>query len=91
LSSNTNRNNALCPSACDISLTEKELSRLPIPTLVIAGGRDLFAPPEHSQLMLRLLPNAMGISMGVASHMGLAGHASIVLSLIRNFLRHSCA
>lgn len=67
-------------------LRDGELAELSVPVLVLDGGKDLFAPRSHAARLLATLPDARGIHMSLASHMGLAGHAPIVLALIRGFL-----
>mmetsp|Transcript_41086 Transcript_41086/g.104109 ORF Transcript_41086/g.104109 Transcript_41086/m.104109 type:complete len:322 (-) Transcript_41086:297-1262(-) len=68
-------------------LDDANLAKLRSPLLIIDGGADLFAPRAHADRMLAALPNAHMAHMALASHMGLAGHAPIVLALIRAFLR----
>eukprot|EP00191_Tetraselmis_sp_GSL018_P006427 CAMPEP_0177605576 /NCGR_PEP_ID=MMETSP0419_2-20121207/16783_1 /TAXON_ID=582737 /ORGANISM="Tetraselmis sp., Strain GSL018" /LENGTH=249 /DNA_ID=CAMNT_0019099751 /DNA_START=374 /DNA_END=1123 /DNA_ORIENTATION=+ len=69
------------------SLDEDTLSRIDAPVLVVSGGRDVFSPPVHSERLVRGLRRARRLHLEAASHMGLAGHATVLLEAIKDFVK----
>jgi pimeloyl-ACP methyl ester carboxylesterase len=45
-----------------------ELAQVPIPVLLIYGGRDLQVPLEHRDLMAKAKPDARVVTIGSANH-----------------------
>jgi pimeloyl-ACP methyl ester carboxylesterase len=50
------------------------LREIPVPALVIGGDRDPTCKPEASEHMLREIPQARGIMLTPARHLGLVEH-----------------
>ncbi|HMG20705.1 MAG TPA: alpha/beta hydrolase, partial [Kofleriaceae bacterium] len=66
--------------------TEDLLPTVTVPTLVIAGGRDGFTPPERSRAIAEAVPGAELLEIPNASHTAPIEHPHLVNSTIRDFL-----
>lgn len=66
--------------------TEDLLPAVTVPTLVIAGGRDGFTPPERSRAIAQAIPGAELLEIPNASHTAPIEHPHLVNSTIRDFL-----
>ncbi len=56
------------------------------PTLVIAGQRDKLTPPEASQYLARVMPNARVVEIEGAAHAPFLSHTDTVVQHIKRFL-----
>jgi pimeloyl-ACP methyl ester carboxylesterase len=65
---------------------EDLLESISVPTLVIAGGRDGFTPPERSRAMADAIPHAELLEIPNASHTAPIEHPHLVNFTIRDFL-----
>jgi pimeloyl-ACP methyl ester carboxylesterase len=65
---------------------EDLLPGIKIPTLVIAGGRDGFTPPERSRAIAAAIPDAELLEIPNASHTAPIEHPHLVNFTIRDFL-----
>jgi len=66
--------------------TEDLLPTVTVPTLVIAGGRDGFTPPERSRAIAEAVPGAELLEIPNASHTAPIEHPHLVNFTIRDFL-----
>jgi pimeloyl-ACP methyl ester carboxylesterase len=66
---------------------EDLLARIQVPTLVVAGGRDGFTPPERSQMMAETIPSAELLEIPNASHTAPIERPHLVDFTIRDFLQ----
>jgi pimeloyl-ACP methyl ester carboxylesterase len=57
-----------------------------VPTLVVAGGRDGFTPPERSRVMAQAIPDAELLEIPNASHTAPIERPDLVDGTIRDFL-----
>ncbi len=65
------------------------LDAIDVPTLIISGGKDSFAPPELGQKMQRLIADSELLVVPKATHTGLLGHSEIIEEEVEHFLeRH---
>jgi pimeloyl-ACP methyl ester carboxylesterase len=65
------------------------LATITAPTLIIAGGKDSFAPPKLGQKMQRLIPDSELLVVPKAGHTGLLGHNEVIEEEVEHFLeRH---
>jgi pimeloyl-ACP methyl ester carboxylesterase len=62
------------------------LPAVAVPTLVVAGGRDGFTPPERSREMASLIPNCELLEIPHASHTAPIEQPQLVDATIRDFL-----
>jgi pimeloyl-ACP methyl ester carboxylesterase len=62
------------------------LSEVIVPTLVVAGGRDGFTPPDRSRAIAATVPNAELLEIPNASHTAPIEHPHLVNFTIRDFL-----
>jgi pimeloyl-ACP methyl ester carboxylesterase len=65
---------------------EDLLPRVMVPTLVIAGGRDGFTPPERSRAIAAEVPHAELLEIPNASHTAPIEHPQLVNATVRDFL-----
>jgi pimeloyl-ACP methyl ester carboxylesterase len=65
---------------------EDLLPEIAVPTLVIAGGRDGFTPPERSRAIAAAVPHAELLEIPNASHTAPIEHPHLVNFTIRDFL-----
>jgi pimeloyl-ACP methyl ester carboxylesterase len=65
---------------------EDLLPTITVPTLVIAGERDGFTPPERSRAMARAIPGSELLEIEQASHTAPIERPSLVDSTIRDFV-----
>ena len=65
---------------------EDLLPAVQVPTLVIAGGRDGFTPPDRSRAIAAAVPGAEILEIPNASHTAPIEHPQLVNFTIRNFL-----
>jgi pimeloyl-ACP methyl ester carboxylesterase len=65
---------------------EDLLPSVKVPTLVIAGGRDGFTPPERSRAIAGAIPDAELLEIPNASHTAPIEHPQLVNSTVRDFL-----
>ena len=65
---------------------EDLLPRVMVPTLVVAGGRDGFTPPERSRAMAAAVPHAELVEIPDASHTAPIEHPQLVNAAVRDFL-----
>jgi pimeloyl-ACP methyl ester carboxylesterase len=57
-----------------------------VPTLVVAGGRDGFTPPERSRAIAAEIPDAELLEIPDASHTAPIEHPQLVNATVRDFL-----
>ncbi|HZJ63808.1 MAG TPA: alpha/beta fold hydrolase [Kofleriaceae bacterium] len=62
------------------------LSQVTVPTLVVAGGRDGFTPPERSRAIAAAVPDAEILEIPNASHTAPIEHPQLVNFTVRDFL-----
>jgi pimeloyl-ACP methyl ester carboxylesterase len=62
------------------------LPEVMVPTLVVAGGRDGFTPPERSRAIAAAVPDAEILEIPNASHTAPIEHPQLVSATVRNFL-----
>ncbi len=62
------------------------LPKIRVPTLVVAGEKDLFTPLHRSQMMARLIPNSELIVLPEASHAAIVEHPETINRRIDRFL-----
>lgn len=62
------------------------LETIDVPTLVIAGGRDVFSPGELGREMATLIPGARLMWLDEATHTGLLGHPEPIAAAVRTYL-----
>ena len=62
------------------------LPAVKVPTLVVAGSRDGFTPPERSRVMAEAIPGAELLEIDGASHTAPIERPSLVDSTIRDFV-----
>ena len=62
------------------------LPRVTVPTLVVAGGRDGFTPPDRSRAIAAAVPNAELLEIPNASHTAPIEHPNLVNFTVRDFL-----
>ena len=65
---------------------EDLLPEITVPTLVVAGGRDGFTPPERSRAMAEAIPEAELLVIENASHTAPIERPDLVVETIRNFI-----
>lgn len=73
-------------SAAGRHSAEDVLPTVTVPTLVVAGARDGFTPPERSRAMAGLVPHAQLLEIPDASHTAPIEHPHVVDAAIREFL-----
>ena len=66
---------------------EDLLSDIRVPTLVVAGGTDVFTPPERARAIDAALPDSELVFLPGASHAGLVGHGDEIAGAMEDFLR----
>jgi len=66
---------------------EDVLHTIEVPTLIVAGGRDMFTPHSLSEHMLRTIPGADMLMLPNATHAGLLEHAETIATRIEAFLK----
>ncbi|QDG50353.1 alpha/beta hydrolase [Persicimonas caeni] len=65
------------------------LPTIEVPTLIVTGGKDSFAPPRLGQKMQRLVPDSELLVVPKAGHTGLLGHNEVIEEEVEHFLeRH---
>ena len=62
------------------------LPEVTVPTLIVAGGRDGFTPPERSRAMAEAIPGAELLEVPNGSHTAPIEHPQLVDSTIRAFI-----
>jgi pimeloyl-ACP methyl ester carboxylesterase len=62
------------------------LPHVQVPTLVVAGGRDGFTPPERSRAIAAAVPHAELLEIPNASHTAPIEHPHVVGFTVRDFL-----
>ena len=65
---------------------EDLLPTVTVPTLVVAGGRDGFTPPERSRSIAAAIPDAELLEIPNASHTAPIEHPHLVNTTVRDFL-----
>lgn len=65
---------------------EDLLPAVTVPTLVVAGGRDGFTPPERSRAIAEAIPGAELLEIPNASHTAPIEHPHLVNFTVRDFL-----
>jgi len=65
---------------------EDLLTRVMVPTLVVAAGRDGFTPPERSRAIAAAVPHAELLEIPDASHTAPIEHPDLVNLAVRDFL-----
>jgi pimeloyl-ACP methyl ester carboxylesterase len=65
---------------------EDVLPTVAAPTLVVAGGTDVFTPPDQAKAMDRAIPDSELVFLPSASHAGLVGHGEQIANSIVAFL-----
>ncbi|TXD38885.1 alpha/beta hydrolase [Lujinxingia vulgaris] len=63
------------------------LETIDVPTLVIAGGRDVFSPGELGREMAAMIPGARLMWLEEATHTGLLGHPEPIAAAVRTYLK----
>jgi pimeloyl-ACP methyl ester carboxylesterase len=62
------------------------LPQVMVPTLVVAGGRDGFTPPERSRAIAAAVPDAEILEIPNASHTAPIEHPQLVNATVRGFI-----
>ncbi|WP_158542272.1 alpha/beta fold hydrolase [Lujinxingia litoralis] len=62
------------------------LESISAPTLVVAGGRDVFSPGALGREMAALIPGARLLWLAEATHTGLLGHPDAIAQALRTYL-----
>ena len=62
------------------------LPEVAAPTLVVAGGRDGFTPPERSRAIAAAIPDAELLEIANASHTAPIEHPHLVDTTVREFI-----
>ena len=65
---------------------EDVLPTVTVPTLVVAGGTDVFTPPDRAEAMDRAIPDSELVFLPAASHAGLVGHGDEIANAVASFL-----
>ena len=65
---------------------EDLLGSITVPTLVVAGGTDVFTPPDRARAIDAALPDSELVFLPGASHAGLVGHGEAISDAIDDFL-----
>ncbi len=65
---------------------EDLLPSVQVPALVVAGGKDVFTPPEQARGMDAQLPDSELVYLPRASHAGLVGHGPAIADAVEGFL-----
>jgi pimeloyl-ACP methyl ester carboxylesterase len=65
---------------------EDVLPTVSVPTLVVAGGTDVFTPPDQAKAMDAAIPDSELVFLPSASHAGLVGHGEQIANSILAFL-----
>jgi pimeloyl-ACP methyl ester carboxylesterase len=73
-------------SAAGAHSAEDLLPEVAVPTLVVAGGRDGFTPPERSRAIAAAVPDAELLEIPNASHTAPIEHPHLVNFTIRDFM-----
>jgi pimeloyl-ACP methyl ester carboxylesterase len=73
-------------SAAGRHSAEDLLPQVTVPTLVVAGARDGFTPPERSRAIAAAVPGAELLEIRNASHTAPIEHPQLVNNTIREFL-----
>ena len=73
-------------SAAGQHSADELLPDIAVPTLVVAGGRDGFTPPDRSRTMAEQIPNAELLEIPNGSHTAPIEHPHLVDWTIRDFL-----
>jgi pimeloyl-ACP methyl ester carboxylesterase len=73
-------------SAAGAHSAEDLLPTITVPTLVVAGGRDGFTPPDRSRAIAAAVPEAELLEIPNASHTAPIEHPHLVNFTIRDFL-----
>ena len=73
-------------SAAGAHSAEDLLPHIAVPTLVVAGGRDGFTPPDRSRAIAAAVPEAELLEIPNASHTAPIEHPHLVNFTIRDFL-----
>jgi pimeloyl-ACP methyl ester carboxylesterase len=73
-------------SAAGRHSAEELLPEVMVPTLVVAGGRDGFTPPERSRAIAAAVPDAEILEIPNASHTAPIEHPQLVNATVRSFL-----
>ncbi len=63
------------------------LPTIRVPTLIIAGGKDSFAPPRIGQKMQRFIADSELLVVPKAGHTGLLGHGEVIETEVEHFLQ----
>jgi pimeloyl-ACP methyl ester carboxylesterase len=73
-------------SAAGRHSADELLPHVMVPTLVVAGGRDGFTPPERSRAIASAVPDAEILEIPNASHTAPIEHPQLVSRTVRDFL-----
>jgi pimeloyl-ACP methyl ester carboxylesterase len=73
-------------SAAGRHTAEDLLPQVTVPTLVVAGARDGFTPPERSRAIATAVPSAELLEIRNASHTAPIEHPQLVNTTVRDFL-----
>ncbi len=65
---------------------EDVLPTVTVPALVVAGGTDVFTPPDRAEAMDAAMPDSELVFLPSASHAGLVGHGDQIANSILAFL-----
>jgi pimeloyl-ACP methyl ester carboxylesterase len=58
-----------------------------VPTLVMAGDRDLLVPPESLQHLARVLPSGKCVRLAGSGHLAFVTHPQCIADEVGGFLR----
>ncbi len=64
---------------------EDVLDRITVPTLILAGGRDLFTPASLSRTMAERIPEARLVQLPDASHYAAVEYPGVIISHMEHF------
>ncbi len=74
--------------ACQEHSAKDMLPTIDVPTLIVAGGRDVFTPSRMSMHMERVIPDAKMLFLPNATHAGLMEYPGLIGEAIDKFLEN---
>lgn len=74
-----------CVDALVNHSAEDMLEQIAVPTLILAGGRDLFTPATFSRTMAQRIPRARLVNLADASHYAAVEYPGVIISHMERF------
>lgn len=74
-----------CVDALVNHSAEDMLHRITVPTLILAGGRDLFTPSAFSRTMAERIPQSRMVNIADASHYAAVEYPGVIISHMERF------